>query len=636
MNIGAGFSKPSIRGMAFNRIAVVENGVKQEGQQWGADHGLEIDAFNVEQVEVRKGPASLQYGSDAMGGVVEIKQLPPLHKNGCWGEVTALAQSNNNLLGASAMLGFKKDAWHGKLRFTEQHFGDYGIPADTIVYLTYKIPVYDRKLKNTAGYERNIHSQLSFRSPVYEADLFVSNTFQKAGFFPGAHGTPDVERVKPDASTRNIELPYSNVNHLKMQFRQLLRLSASHLEWNMAYQNNHRQEWSLFHTHYSSQTPPAVNPDLELDFRIETFSSSLKWLWNSSEHWESAAGLDLQYQRNAIDGYGFLLPDFRRFTSGGYVLAVYKLNERLRMEGGVRYDWGAVHTESFTDLYLERYLIGKKHPQNVVDAYKQRSAEVNRRFNDVSGAAGMVYNPSAKHWWKWNIGRSFRLPGANELAANGLHHGAFRHEQGDSKLPAEKAWQLDAAYNYAGSKLSLSVSPFVSWFDNYIYLKPTGEWSLLPHAGQIYRYTVQEALFAGGEISLDLNFAKRFRYSLAGEYVFTYNIDENTALPFSPPATLRNTLAYERKKWTAYVENQLLAAQNRIARNEERTAGACLFHAGIHVELPLGNETWKAGLSVQNIFNTMYYNHLSFYRKVEIPEPGRNIQIIINIPFKTN
>lgn len=136
MDIGAGFSKPMIRGLGFNRIAVSENGIKQEGQQWGADHGLEIDAFNVDEVRILKGPSSLLYGSDAMGGVIEILPLLPQKENRFFGEAALLGKSVNGTVGGSLMLGIEKNAWLVRVRFSEQHYGDYHVPVDTIVYLT--------------------------------------------------------------------------------------------------------------------------------------------------------------------------------------------------------------------------------------------------------------------------------------------------------------------------------------------------------------------------------------------------------------------------------------------------------------------------------------------------------------------
>lgn len=635
MNIGAGFSKPSIRGMAFNRIVVAENGVKQEGQQWGADHGLEIDVFNIEQVEIRKGASSLQYGSDAMGGAIEIGDKNSFVPNAIVGDVSLIGKSNNALWGISTMLGFSKQHWAMKFRFTEQHWGDYGIPTDTISYLTWKIPVYNRKLKNTAGLERNLHAQFAYQKANYTTKLFVSNAYQKVGFFPGSHGIPSIERVQPDALSRNIDLPNNNVNHLKAQWRQQLLLDASSFEWNLAYQNNHRQEWSLFHTHYPNQQAPEKNPELELEFRIETASSNLKWSRKNADDWNLDVGMDVQFQRNTIDGYGFLLPEFIRYAQGLYAYSSYQSNAKVRWEGGLRYDAGFINTASFRDDYLASYLTNKGYSPSIVEEYAMRSEAVNRRFGDFSGTLGMVYDISTGQLLKWHFGRSFRLPGANELSSNGLHHGAFRHEQGDATLPSEKAWQLDLAYMYSKGSLTISVSPFVSWFDNYIYLNPTGEWSLLPHAGQIYRYTAQKALFAGGELSIGVRLSEHFRYAFSGEYVYTYNLDEKMALPYSPPSTIRNRVEYKNRLGILHIENELIAAQNRISRNEERTPGACLFHAGLQAKLSFSRTVdLNIGLSIQNIFNTQYFNHLSFYRRLEIPEPGRNIQLIINIPLK--
>ena len=131
LSVGSGFSKPMIRGMAFNRVSVTENGVKQEGQQWGADHGLEIDAFNIERVNIHKGPSSLLYGSDAMGGVIEI--LPPniVGKDKFFGSVNMLGRTANGLLGGSIMLGSKYKKWFIKARYSEQHFADFKVPTDT-------------------------------------------------------------------------------------------------------------------------------------------------------------------------------------------------------------------------------------------------------------------------------------------------------------------------------------------------------------------------------------------------------------------------------------------------------------------------------------------------------------------------
>lgn len=635
MDIGSGFSKPMIRGMGFNRIAVTENGIKQEGQQWGNDHGLEIDAFNIERVSVRKGPSSLLYGSDAMGGVIEIASLPAPVENQFFGEVSLLGKSVNNSLGASLMLGVKKNGWHAKVRYSEQHFGDYRIPADTIVYLTQRIPVYGRRLKNTAGWERNVSLYTEYRNKEYYSNYAVSNAYQKIGFFPGAHGIPDIARVQDDGNHRNVEFPYSKVNHLKVTSRQ--QYSWNHLiaSWDLGYQNNHREEWSKFHTHYGTQSPPEHNPDEELDFSLNTFSSSIKLKFLPSTTWEHTAGWDMQFQQNRICGYAFLLPRYDRFTTGFFALSTWRPSSSLTVSGGLRYDLGSVDISAYADPYLEGYLQGMGYDDELIRQHKWRSYPVDRNFGDFSGSLGISWKPAGTYWVKANVGHSFRLPGANELAANGVHHGTFRHEQGDPSLSSERGWQLDASYLYDTKGFSLSATTFFSWFNNYIFLKPTGEWSVLPHAGQIYRYTGAEVIFAGVELSFDVDFLPHFNYAFMGEYVYARNLDESTPLAFSPPASMHNTLTWKRSKAQVFAELQCIAKQTRVARNESVTNGVGLVNLGGSLNLPIGGLDMDITLSLRNLLDTRYYNHLSFYRKVEIPEPGRNIQLLIKIPFKT-
>ena len=635
MDIGSGFSKPMIRGMGFNRIAVLENGIKQEGQQWGADHGLELDAFNIGTVNVLKGPSSLLYGSDAMGGVIDITSPPVPSVDMLFGDVTLLGKSVNGTLGESFMLGIKKSFWYAQVRYSEQHFGDYRIPTDTIVYLTQKMPVYGRKLKNTAGIERNIGFFAQYQRQRYKANYSVSNVYQKTGFFPGAHGIPDVSRVEDDGDSRNMELPYSKVNHLKVTTLQQYAWEKLVLSGDFGFQNNHREEWSVFHTHYGSQPVPEKAPEKELAFNLNTLSASVKVRFIGSSSWEHALGWDGQHQRNDISGYSFLLPEYYRSTTGLLWLTTYKPNNVISVSGGMRYDYGYIHISSHEDAYLADYLRKQGYDEEQVEHYKWNSHAVKKKFGDYSFSLGLVWTPSERHMVKANVGRSFRLTVANELAANGVHHGTFRHEQGDTNLKSEQGWQMDASYNLRYNGFSISVSPFVSWFSNYIFLRPTGEWSVLPHAGQIYRYTGAEALFAGTEATIDIHFLRSFNYRISGEYVYTYNCDEHIPLSFSPPFSMRNTLTWQRKQVMLYAEWQSIARQNRVDRNEDRTPGANLFHLGGSLNIPIrGNQAIEITLTARNIFNTRYYNHLSFYRKVEIPEPGRNFQLLIKIPFK--
>jgi iron complex outermembrane receptor protein len=295
-----------------------------------------------------------------------------------------------------------------------------------------------------------------------------------------------------------------------------------------------------------------------------------------------------------------------------------------------------MNISAFQDIYLEKHLNERDYADEIIESYRWRSYGVNRYFGDVSGSLGINWTPNRSHQIKVNFGRSFRLPGANELASNGVHHGTFRHEQGNASLVSEQGWQLDASYTCEHKVVLFTVSPFISWFDNYIYLKPTGEWSILPHAGQIYRYTGARAVFTGTEVELNVDCFHDLTYQISGEYVYTHNPDEHTPLSFSPPASMRNSLTWNHKALQLHVELQSIATQNRVARNEDVTNGVNLLHFGATIQIRCKETNADITFSLKNIFNTKYYNHLSFYRKVEIPEQGRNFQILIKIPLKIN
>jgi len=641
MSIGSGFAKPMIRGFGFNRVAVSEYGIKQEGQQWGADHGLELDQFNVEKLILYKGPMSLQYGSDAIGGLIEIVPAAIPNVNKVFGEVSLIGKSNNSLFGSSAMIGIKHKKWYSKTRFTEQHFGDYKVPTDSFNYLSRSLPIYNGVLKNTAGYERDFFTSLSYLGNKYHSSITFSNVFQKIGFFPGAHGIPDLNRLKDDGNARNIEVPNSQVNHFKIINNTSIDLRNWKLYIDVAFQNNHRQEWAKFHTHYGNQLPPLLNPDLELDFNLNTYNGNLKLVSQNDSIWQHTMGINIDYQNNTIAGYVFLLPEYSRFSSGLYIIETYSVNTKAKLTGGVRFDLGSIFIQSFYDSILHNYLVNMNAYNPIeIGAYSRRSYGINRQFHNMSSSLALIYNIDRQQTYKVNIGNSYRLPGANELASNGVHHGTFRHEQGDTSLLSEMAFHLDASYTFNNDKFYFSISPFGSWFGNYIYLNPTGIWSVLPHAGQIYHYTQAKVLAAGGESTFNYEFHNNFTYEASIEYVYLKNLGDGYPLPFSPPLSVLNSITWHwhsetktLREFHCKMEHQWVAAQNRISRNEDTTPGYGLWGFSLNNALQAGKRKMHLSFQIHNLLNTKYFNHLSFYRKLNISEPGRNIQLIIKIPI---
>lgn len=643
--IGSSASKPIIRGLGFNRLLVSENGIKQEGQQWGADHGLEIDALNIEDVEVIKGPSTLEYGNEAIAGVIKIKnnQLP--QKNSSNTNLTLMYQSVNDNYITSFNHQLRKDRFFYKIKGTYSDFGDYRTTTDRIKYLDRWMPIYNQRVKNTAGREVNLMGQLGYVDQNFRSILTVSNVHQKTGFFPGSHGIPLLSRLEHDGDYRNIEFPYQKVNHFKVISENELKInSKNNIKFNFGYQKNLRQEVSAFHTHYGNQSAPLVNPDLELEFDLTTFDSHIKYEHTHNQYFKTIIGGQAQIQNNRIAGYNYLLPEYDRSIYSGYLIEEYQKDKKWKVTAGVRFDYSDFKSVGYFDQLLYNHLTEEDYAPEIANYYAQRSENISRNFSNLNGMIGATFQPNDFWDFNLNVGTNFRLPTAIELAANGIHHGSFRHEKGDATLDSEKGYAVDFKATYHRNNWDIAVSPYVYYFDNYIFLKPSGQFSILPHGGQIYQYMQSKALLTGFEVAINKQFNKNFDGQFIYEYIYNRQLTANNQLgnflPFSPPSTLFGKLNYVIDQPFKGIENLAIQVngkyafeQKNIAQNEDITKDYFVLGAGIKTELLIHN--FKANLTVQanNILNKKYYNHTSFYRPLQLPEQARNIQIILGIPF---
>lgn len=645
MEIGSGTSKPVIRGLGFNRVLVAENGIKQEGQQWGADHGLEINPWNVEEVKVIKGAGTLEFGSDAISGVIALNNDSKPLPNSFLGEWNLFGRSANQSLGSSINLRSRSHNFYYKLSAAYTDFADYSIPTDHIVYLTRQIPIFNEELKNTAGNEYSFNTQVGYTSADFESVLTISNFYQKIGFFPGSHGIPTLDRVQDDGDRRNVEFPYQNVNHFKIISESTLKFHPNSLKFSFGFQNNHRQEWSLFHTHYgNNQQPPSVDPNLELDFNLSTFDAQVKYIHQLSRKNKLNIGIQSQAQNNLIKGYNFLLPEFTRYNLASYITNELELNPKWNLNYGIRYDYTQMEIQPFYDEYLYEFLINSGNSEQQSKGFAQRSIHLNKTYHNFNGSAGILFQPNSNLDFNLNIGSSFRIPTAIELASNGIHHGSFRHEKGNPDLDTEKGWTGDLKIAYHPNGWNFELNPYFYYFSNYIFLEPSGIFSPLPHGGQIYQYTQSKAMVTGFEFKIEKTFWQRLNAFASVQYLYNRQINsdssKNYPLPFSPPFIIFTEWKYELLKNIGFVESlelsvdtKLAGKQERIAQNEEITDGYTIFGAGVKSSLAWNNFKMNLLLTVDNLANEKYFNHMSFYRALEIPEMGRNIQLIVKIPF---
>jgi len=633
ISIGSGTGKPVIRGLGFNRVAVAVNSTKHEGQQWGADHGLEIDAFMPENIEIMKGATALEYGSDAIGGVLVVKNNSIISANSFGGKAILLGRSVNNTVGLALETNYRNDKIFYKIKTSYLDYGDYKTTADTIVYLTRRIPIHNRILKNTAGNSNSVFAQIGYVADSYHSIFSVTNNHSKEGFFPGSHGIPDINRLENDGDRRNIEFPHQEVNHFTLQNEHKWKFADSELFLDLSFQNNHRQEFSEFHTHYSNQVAPEKDRDLELDFNLNTISGNAKYTHIFSDKYKANFGLQIQLQNNKVKGYNFLLPEYRRENYGLFSLHNYDFSDKLKLEFGARYDFSNIRIESFYDSVLYDYLIKNNQSTQVANSYANRSPGLSRDFNNFNIKTGIIYSLNKKTDFRFNAGSNFRMPTAIELGANGVHHGSFRHEKGDENINPEKGYSVDFQFEYNSDNFHLNINPYLYYFTNYIFLKPTLEFSILPHSGQIYKFSQTGAILSGFEASTKYSIG-RLSNEISAEYIINRETKRNIPLPFSPPFNVFIQFNYNiYKSIEFFINGKYFAKQKRIAQGEDITPESFVLGTGFSSEFRLKKITPKFSVRVTNLANISYFNHINFYRALEIPEQGRNIQAMLEIPF---
>jgi iron complex outermembrane receptor protein len=629
IDIGSGQSKPVIRGLSCNRVAVAENGIKHEAQEWGADHGLEIDQYAVERIEVVKGPASLVYGSNAIGGVIDLKQLAVPAKNTSGGSLDLNARSNNNLLGGSALFFTRGNKFYLKSRLTYTAYADYKVPTDSIEYLSYYFKLKDRLLRNTAGNEINGNFTSGYVTNGFSTHLTVSDFFSKSGFFANAHGLEiRTSSIDYDRSSRDIDLPFQQVNHLKILSNTNWAFSGYLLHVDMAYQNNFRKEFAEATSHGYMPIPPDT---LERRFRKDTGSLNAKLEFPSEGIHRFTAGINTEYQHNTIGGWGFILPAFKNLGSGAFLYDKMKLSDRWVLNAGMRFDYGSIETEAYTDWYATPKDDGTK-------VYVQRAAWLKRTFSNLTWAVGANYNADPFSV-KINIGKSFRMPIAKELASNGVNYHMYRYEKGDSTLQSEISYQIDLGISWVAAKWNVELTPFANYFPNYIYLNPTSKY----HEGlQIYYHRESEVFRAGGELSANVELVRSLTAGLDAEYIYSEQLSgekRGFTLPFSPPFSSVFSLKFTPSGNNRYIkpaftiEYKLVADQNEIVPPEKKTAGYRLVNLMVSSGFRVGKQALRVQVQAQNLFNTKYYDHTSFYRLIEVPGPGRNISLSVHIPI---
>ena len=625
MSIGSGQSKPTIRGLGFNRLAVSEDGIKHEGQQWGDDHGLEIDQFSIDRAEVIKGPAALLYGSDAIGGVLSLysNHVPTEPFQGA---VQLFGRSNNEQLGLSAKLGGRSGSFFYRANATVIDYGDYRVPTDSIQYYSYWIRLHRQRLRNTAGRERDGSLMLGYQGYNFHTDVRVSDSYSKSGFFANAHGLEvRLSDIDYDRSRRDVDLPYQWVNHLKVLSHTTWRNDHLSAEANLAYQNNLREEHSEPVSHGYMPRPDG---SLERRFNKSTYTALLRLSYQLSDSHTLTAGVSGEHQHNRRSGWGFIIPDFETTSGGVYLFDRYTIDEGLIVNAGMRYDLARTHIHSYNDWYTTPVAPG-------TNEYKQRSGDRRRNFNSLTWSAGV--NWTSGQWvLKANAGKSFRVPIPKELGADGVNYHIFRYERGNANLDPEESYQLDLGIHWCNDWFTVQVDPYLNYFPNYIYLSPTARYV---EGLQLYEYTQARVLRHGFEAQADYRLDSHWSVGLKGEYLHARQKSgpkRGYTLPFSTPWNADAAVRYDFS-WhgdgTAELSAHFVGRQDEIVPPEKPTDGYWTLNASLTKQFPLKHATLKATLHADNLLDRRYYDHTSYYRLIDVPEPGRNLSLMVAVEF---
>ena len=598
---GGGIAKPVIRGLGYNRIVSINEGIRQEGQQWGDEHGLEIDQFSAERIEVLKGPSSLLFGSDAIGGVINLLEPFPAPLGTLKGELLSQYQTNSKHYVVGAMAEGNQNGFVWRFRKTNKNAAAFSTPNEAI----YNSAFNEDNASLMVGINKKWGYQ-HFHFSSYQAQFgMIEGERDSLGLFVTSEGN---SVSNDEALTRTIDLPFQRVNHYKVSSLGSYFIGKGNLRTVFGWQNNQRKEYE----------DDASVPGMFID--LKTVTGDVKYYFPQHNNWDIVVGVSGGAQQNNNKGEEYLIPDFSS-TDFGIFSSIKKVKNKWSRNFGLRYDWKTISADSLSGVF--------------------NSFE--RSFNAISGSFGFTYEANERLHFRWNAGRGFRVPNISELSANGVHEGTFRYEIGNPDLKPETSWQFDAGLGYESEKIGGEFSLFYNAFNQFIYYRNSENQTMSVDDVNypVFRYVQGDALFYGGEVSVDYHITEQIHFENKASYVWAINQETELALPFIPPFHLNSLLSYEfikkqNSNWKSIkikAQYDYFAKQNRIDQFETITEAYSLVGGGFSARYQSKSTCVDFYLIASNITNQVYFNHLSRLKYVGIAGMGRNLTIGCSIPF---
>ncbi len=629
---GAGISKPTIRGLGYNRVISLYNGIRQEGQQWGDEHGIEMDEYSIDRVEIVKGPGSLMYGSDGIAGVLNFisPKAPPIGHIKT--QLISNYQSNNNLIGYSLSNSGNKNGFQWLGRFSSKLAGNYQNKYDGKVYNS-GFKEYDGNLflgvNRKWGYS---HLNLSTFNTTLN---MVEGERDDAGNFvfekPDGNGSSTlVSATDDDLSGYKTGFPHQQVNHLRAQLNNYFHLKKGTLHADLGFQNNKRREFG-----------DPLHPDDEaLYFDLNTFNYNLRYNLPGIKGWETSIGVGGMLQTNRNKGLEFLVPEYGLFDVGTFIFT-QKTFKKLSFAGGLRFDNRHMNANG---LILDS--LGAPVSEAGTGTLV-KFKPLDKDYGSYSGSIGFTYPVGKNSTLKFNLSRGFRAPNIAEIASNGQHEGTLRYEYGNADLKAELSHQVDLAYFLTGDHISIELTPFANFISHYIFsekLSAVSGGDSIPDPSDpspAYKFTQGDATLVGGEIFVDvhphpldwLHIENSFSWVQATQ---RDQPDSTKYLPFIPPPRYRGVLKAQLKTvgktfTNAYVkfgfdyyfeQDKFFKAYN----TETGTPAYALLSAGLGSNIrAFGRaDCLSLFISAENLADAAYQSHLSRLKYApENPATGR-------------
>jgi len=647
VSTGPNVCKPFIRGLGYNRILTLFGGMRQEGQQWGDEHGIEVDEYNVDRIEVVKGPASLIYGSDALAGVVNLIPVAPAPDGKTIGNVTSEYQGNNGLIGLSAMLSGNKKGFYWSARLSDKQAKDYRDKIDGSVYGT---NFRETDASASLGINRKWgYSHLDFS--LFNDLQAIPDGSRDSATRQFTKQITEADTFRPiisnhDLNTYAIPVIHQLVQHYRLMSSNSFNVGNGRLAVNLGFERSVRREYS--HPEY------ADIPGLYM--QLNTYTYDVKYYLAEFHKWDITLGLNGMYQTNDVThGTDFVIPSYHQFDVGPFIVAK-KTFGNIDITGGVRYDSRTFNNDA---LYT------RPDPVTGFDQYVSNGdtagadhhfSKYGHTFSGATGSIGATYSISSHVFLKINIARGFRAPNIAEISANGIHPGTNIYQLGNANFKPEFSLQEDIGLDWITPNISANAAVFNNTITNYIYnqklLNSNGQDSIIVPGNQTFQFVAATAQLYGGEARIDIHpypfYWLHFENSISVVYAINKDVSDvgggSKYLPFIPPIHGISELRANLKKPSKALRNSFIKVQLAIYAKQDRaytayntetpTPAYTLFNAGIGTEIV--NHAGKTVMSIavfgNNLFDVAYQDHLSRLKYFEqYPNDPRGISGIYNM-----